>query len=320
MIKRASILIFTLILMFFAFLAHAQVQNENVSLEISPKYPKAQEEVKASLSSYTTDLNKSKISWKLNGEVSIEAVGKKDFYFKAGEAGLQTYLEAEIQASDGSFINKKIIITPADMAILWEATDSYVPPFYRGKALLTSEGMVKVVALSNSQNSAGLTYNWKLDGNNKPDSSGYKKNYFIFKNSYLDKDNTIEVTTSSLTGKGVGQGKIIIKPTSPKIVFYQKDPALGVKYERSLGAGFNINPNGSIVVVEPYFFSPKNLDSSDLKFEWSLGEESISTPSPKNELGIRPEIGQSGQSSVGISISNIKKMFLSASKKINAIF
>lgn len=312
-------LFFTFICVFFAFSAYSQVQSGNITLEINPKYPRANEEVRASLSSYSTDLNKAKISWKLDGKIAIEAVGKKDFSFNTGSAGLQTALEAEIQTSDGSFVNKKIIITPADIDMLWEASDSYVPPFYKGKALNTSEGMIKVVALTNMRDSAGLSYNWKQDDNGQPGSSGYKKNYYLFKNSYLDKDNTVEVTTSNLAGNNSGYGKITIKPGKPKIIFYEKGP-LGVKYEKALNGGFRINPNGSIIVVEPYFFSPKNLNSGDLKFEWSLGISEINTPSPKNEMGIKPEAGQSGQSSIKVAISNIKKMFLEASKEINVNF
>ena len=317
--NKILISISALIFTFFAFSAYAQVQNADVVIDINPKYPRANEEVKASLSSYATDLNKSKISWKLNGQISIEAVGKKDFSFTTAGVGLQTVLEAEIQTSDGSFLNKKIIITPSDIDMLWEATDSYTPPFYKGKALNTSEGMLKIVALTNSRDSAGLSYNWKLDDTNKPDSSGYKKNYYIFKNSFLDKENTVEVTTSSLAGNNNGQGSITIKLENPKIIFYEKD-LLGVKYEKALGNGFTINPSGKIIVAEPYFFSPKNLSSRDLEFKWSLGDSEIDTPSPKNELGIKPEKGQSGQSSIKVAISNIKKMFLSSEKEINVNF
>lgn len=319
MMKKLSILFFTFACVFFAFSACAQVQSGNITLEINPKYPRANEEVKASLSSYATDLNKSKISWKLNGKIAIEMVGKKDFSFNTGNTGLQTVLEVEIQTSDGSFVNKKIIITPADIDMLWEAYDSYTPPFYKGKALVTSEGMIKVVALTNSRDSAGLSYNWKQDDNNQPGSSGYKKNYYLFKNSYLDKDNTVEVTTSNLAGNNGGYGKITIKPWSPKIIFYEKGP-LGIKYEKALTDGFTIKSSGMIVAIEPYFFSPKNLSSGDLQFKWSLGDSEIDTPSPKNEMGIKPEKGQSGQSSIKVAISNIKKMFLEASKEINVNF
>jgi len=317
---KITILFSTFLYIFFAFSIYAQVQSGDIAIDINPKYPKANEEVRASVSTFSTDLNKAKISWKLNGQLAIEAVGGKDFSFTTADQGLQTTLEVEIQTSDGSFVNKKIIITPTDIDLLWEAVDSYVPPFYKGKALNTKEGTIKVVALTDSRNSGGLSYNWKLDDINKPDSSGYKKNYYIFKNSFLDKENAIEVTTSNLGDKNTGQGKILIKPVDPKIVFYKKDQILGSIYEKAIDNNFKINPNGEIFIVEPYFFSPKNLNSPDLEFKWSLGGIDTNTPSIKNEIGLKPEEGQTGESSIKIKINNIKKMFLSLEKEINVNF
>ncbi|MFA6524473.1 MAG: hypothetical protein WC264_03640 [Candidatus Paceibacterota bacterium] len=320
MARKITILFSAFIYVFFAFSVYAQVQSADVVLSINPNYPKANEEVKASVATFSTDLNKANISWKLNGQLSIQAVGKKDFSFTTASTGLQTILEVEIQTSDGSFINKKIIITPSDIDMLWEAPDSYTPPFYKGKALNAREGTLKIVALTNSRDSAGLSYNWKLDDTNKPDSSGYKKNYYIFKNSFLDKQNTVEVTTSNLAGNNSGQGKITINPINPKIVFYQKDLNLGTKYEKAIDNGFVIDQSGIIFIAEPYFFSPKNLNSSDLEFKWLLGGSDITTPNPKNELGIRPEAGQIGNSTVKVTINNIKSMFLNLEKEINVNF
>ena len=317
---KITILFSIFVYMFFAFSVYAQVQSANIVLNISPKYPKANENITASVATFSTDLNKAKIAWKLNGQIAIEAVGKKDFSFTTADTGLQTVLEVEIQTSDGSFVTKRIIITPSDIDMLWEAPDSYVPPFYKGKALNTSEGTIKVIALTNSRDSAGLSYNWKLDDINKPDSSGYKKNYYIFKNSFLDRNNTVEVTTSSLGGKNTGQGKIIINPVKPKIVFYQKDLTFGTKYEKAIDNNFAMSPTGEIFVVEPYFFSPKNLNSSDLEIKWYLGGSLINTPDTKNEIGLAPEEGQTGGSSIKVVINNIKKMFLNAEKQINVNF
>ena len=318
--KKGLILFSALIYVFFAFLSHAQTQTEDIVFGINPQYPKANDQVTASLSSYSTDLNKAKISWTLNGKLSIESVGKKDFSFKVGDAGTQTTLEVQIQISDGSFVNKKIIINPADIDMLWEARDTYVPPFYKGKAIAPSEGTIKVVAMPSSSGNQVYIYNWKLDDTNKPDSSGYGKNFYSFKNSYLETSNIVEVSVSDLSGNNVGSGKTTIRPGIPKILFYEKDPLLGTKWEKSLDDGYTINPNGQTIVAEPYFFSPKNLNSSDLQFKWSLGGSEINTPTTPNELSIKPESGQSGTSSIQISINNINTLFLSINKTLNVNF
>ena len=50
-------------------------------------------------------------------------------------------------------------------------------------------------------------------------------------------------------------------------------PTFGVKWETALSNGFTINKDGEILVVEPYFFSPKNINASELTFDWSLNRE-----------------------------------------------
>ena len=320
MFRKGLILFFALTFMLFAFFAHAQVQANDVTLTINPQYPKTSQDVTASLSSFSTDLNRANISWSLNGQLSVQNVGQKSFSFRTGEAGTQTSITVQIQASDGSFINKSMIISPADVDMLWEATNAYVPPFYEGKALAPSEAMVKIVAIPTSNNGEKYSYAWKQEGDNEPDSSGYGMNFYSFKNSYLEPSNTIEASLTDLYGNSVGEGQVIVNMGIPKILFYEKNPNLGTQWQNSLSDGFTINPNGETIVAEPYFFTPRNLNSSDLNFKWSLGGSAIDTPSTPNELSIKPEAGQSGTSTIDLSINNIKTLFLNLDKTLNVNF
>lgn len=317
--KKSLILFFALICMFFAFSANAQIKSDDISLTINPKQPNPNETVFATLASYSIDLNKTLISWSLDGQTVFQGVGQKTFSFKTSDSGIQTVINAKIDMTDGSSVNKQQIINPATIDVLWEAVDSYVPPFYKGKALIPSEGAVKVVALLNSDRSASSSYSWKLDGKSKVDSSGYGKSAYVFKKSYLDKINKIEVSASSLMGDAFGTGKIEIENANPKILFYKKDPYLGTIWSETLKNSFTINPAGEILVVEPYFVSPKNLSSSDLKLDWEIAGSVISTPNIKNELSIKPE-SKNGTSTIKVTVENIKSMFLKASEKINVNF
>jgi len=320
MFRKGLILSLALTFMFFAFFVHAQTQTNDIVLTINPQYPQTNQDVTASLSSFSTDLNRANIAWSLNGQLSVQNVGQKTFSFKTGNTGTQTSISVQIQTSDGSFINKSLVVTPADIDMLWEATDSYVPPFYEGKALAPSEAMLRIVAMPTSNTGENYSYTWKQDDNNEPDSSGYAKNSYSFKNSYLEPNNTIEASVSDLYGSSIGDGKITVTMGTPKILFYEKDLNLGTKWEESLTDGFTINPNGETIVAEPYFFTPKNLNSNDLSFKWSLGGSAITTPSTPNELSIKPESGQSGSSTIDLSIDNVKTLFLSLDKTLNVNF
>ncbi len=319
MLKKSLILSFAIIFVFCASLTNAQVKSEDISLTINPKQPSAGETVSAKLSSYMLNLDKALISWNVNGQLATQAVGKKDFSFQIGENGSQTIIDVKIDTVDGNTISKQLAISPADINLLWEAPDSYVPPFYKGKALFSQESPVKVVVLLNSDKSNSASYNWKLDDNSKIDSSGYGKSFYVFNKSFLDRSNTIEVSASGLLGNNIGSGKITLGNWDPKIVFYKKDLTFGTIWEQALGDNFTINSKGDTIVAEPYFISPKDLNSSDLKLTWTLGNSDISTPETKNEISIKPDT-KNGSSIIGITIENIKKMFLKVNKQINVNF
>jgi hypothetical protein len=320
MARKSLTIFFVLIFMFFAFEINAQIQSGDITLEINPQYPKENEEVRASLSTFTTDLNNAKISWKLDGQMALEGVGKTNFSFNVGISGSQTSLEVKIETLNGSVVNKQIYLSPSSVDMLWEAPDAYVPPFYKGKAMVSTEGTVKVVSIPSNKSLTGFNYKWKQDGKNKPTSSGYEKNYYLYKNNYLEKNNTIEVTVSNLLGNENGTGKVTITPSTPKIIFYEKNLSFGTKWEKVLDSGFVVNPSGAIIVAEPYFFSIKDLDSSNYSFKWFLNGEQTTTPNPKNSLAIKPESGKSGSSIIKIIIDNIPTLFQSAEKELNVNF
>jgi hypothetical protein len=320
MLKKSLIIFFVVISIFFAFSANAQLQNGDIVFQINPKYPKVNDSVTASLSTYTTDLNNTKISWILNGETMTEGIGKTSYFFRVGNSGFQTNIEAKIQTINGNVVTKKISISPSNIDMLWEAYDTYTPPFYKGKTLASSEGSIKVVAIPSTKNLTGYNYKWKQDDKNDLAASGYEKNYYVYTNSFLEDKNTVEVSVMDLLGNGIGLGKITITPGSPKIVFYKKDQIMGTKWEESLSDGFYINKNGEIIVAEPYFFSKRDLNSSFYKFDWYLNGEQITTPNQKNILPVKLASDKTGSSLIKVIINNNKTLFQSIGKTINVNF
>lgn len=329
MMKKGIILfsVFTVFIsIFFAFTAKAQLRSTDLVLTLSPAFPSPNQNVTATLASYVTSLDKAKISWSINGQESNSGIGKKSFSFTTLSAGSSMNLVANIETVDGENVQKSILINPGDIDMLWEAVDAYVPPFYKGKKLAPTQGYFKVVAIPNLTTSTGkvdpnnLSYTWTRDGNGQPNSSGWGKNAFTFKNSYLDTVNEVEVEISSISGNSNAYSKINLQTVKPKILFYQKDPVFGVKWEKALNNGFKINPEGETLIVEPYFFSPKNLSSSDLSFKWFINNQQIETPNPKNILSVKLESTQSGSAKINIAIENIRTLFQSMEKELSVEF
>ncbi|MDO8658965.1 MAG: hypothetical protein Q7K54_00015 [Candidatus Parcubacteria bacterium] len=326
MIKRYLILILILSATFFGSSVSAQVRSTDIVLSLSPEFPNPNQNVTATIASFSTNLDKAYVSWSVNNEESSSGIGKKVFLFTTKDSNSPLSITANINTIDGQSIQKTITITPTDVDMLWEASDSYVPPFYKGKALVGSQGIFKIVAMPNliSQgqqvNMNNLSYVWTKDGDIQPNASGWGKSAFTLQNSYLDKVNEVKVTISDIAGSTTTSGTTQLFTSNPKIVFYENDFLLGTKWEKALTNGFQISPNGSTLVAEPYFFSPQNISSSNLTLEWSLNREEIKTPNPKNSLSVKPDAGQKGSALIKVVVNNIRTLFQSAEKEINVQF
>lgn len=321
MFKKILILPLVLISIFCIFnSAHAQLLSSDISIDVNPKNPKANQEVRVALSSYSTDLNQAKISWFLNNSKAYEGIGKKEFVFTANNQNSQTIIEAIIETLNGSIINKKITISLNSVDLLWQASSSYSPPFYKGKALVPPEGTFKMVAIPTSSGTLGYSYKWKQDGNYKTDSSGYGKSFYTFKNSYLDKTNEVEVAITDLFGNNIGNNRISLSTIKPEILFYQKDAGLGTLWNQTLENGFMISQNGVTFVAESYFFSPKDLTSNNFSFSWYVNGDQIETPDPKNVLSVIQENKESGSAEIKLVIDNLKTLFQKSENKINVNF
>ena len=318
--------LFSISLLLFSFSALAQVRDTDLVLGLSPQYPAPNQNVIATLNSYVLNLDKANISWSVNGEENANGIGKKNFSFKVGNLGSNTEVVASINTLDGQTIEKKIIIAPTDIDLLWEAVDSYAPPFYKGKSLTPNQGTFKVVALPSittngaNINPNNLSYKWERDGNGQPDSSGWGKSSYVFRHSYLDKNNEVQVEVSDISSNINTGGKIILYTADPKIVFYKKDSLFGTDWNNALSSPFSVGENGDTLVAEPYFFSPKNINASELAFDWSINGENITTPNPKNILSIKKEAGQTGVAKIKVVISNVATLFQEMAKTLDVNF
>lgn len=304
----------------------AQVQETDVSISANPSYPKPGSGVVVTLSSFTIDLDKAFIVWSVSGVEKANGVGKKSFSFNLDPTNSKTQVSAFVTSVSGSTITKNIFINSVDVDVLWEATDSHVPPFYRGKALGVREGSFKIVAIPNITSSRGkvspsnLSYTWKKDREVQVSTSGFGKDSFTYKNNYLDTSNEIQVEISDVENKTKTGSKITVPTLSkPELLFYRKDPKLGLALERTINNGYTLGEEPETLVVVPYFFSPKNINSSILSFSWSSGGESIRPNKNRNEITVVAPKGGGG-TEITVSVENRNSLFQALEKKINVTF
>ena len=324
---RLSLLyLITVLIVFGSFvLKVSAASSDSILVNIAPPNPAPNENTTITLSSYANNLDSVPISWSVNGKTVASGTGKKSFSVTAPAAGGETDVVATISLPDGA-INTPITIKPSVMELLWQANDSYVPPFYRGKALPTAESEIKVVAMPEVRNGSSnvppqnMTYAWQKDYTNNVDGSGYGKNFFTYISDYLDNSNNVSVTASTTDQKYSSDASLDIGMTQPKILFYKNDNNLGTIWEQTLADGHKIQ-GSEIVQVAPYFISPKELLNPTLVWGWFINDSSVSLTSFKKYLmPLQAQSGVSGTAKLRLDITSQDKIFETASQEMNVTF
>ena len=262
--------------------------------------------------SYAFDLNKSVIKWESGGNIVLSGYGKTSYTFKAFGPNTTTSINVSITPPNTiATITKNILISPAEVGLLWESVGGYAPPFYKGKTFVSREGWIKTVAIPNTNlnnNGTGkFTYTWSSNDNNIQSASGYGKDSYVFKNSILKNTENITVIASSVDGSYNATKTIDIPTISPKLIFYKRSPTEGILYNNALKDGDFMQENEMTIVAEPYFLSLKG-NESNFTYKWSVNGKDIETPSNKSELTVRPG-SRGGYATIPLTIQNLKTLF-----------
>lgn len=300
------IFIIIAVLAFVPFILSAQ-SDSNLTFSISPSNPKPYEQVTVSLISYGYDLSKYYIDWNLNGKNIAYGQGRKTASFQLGNIGEPSKLTLTIKIPNGTDIIKTVTINPSIIDLIWQS-NTYVPYFYKGKALATNDSLIKVVALPKMANNQGkiinsdkLVYRWTMDGFYYGNSSGLAKNYFIFN---LDSNgNKIELEVNDPETGIKNKSQISINPRKPELILYAKKPLMGIDYSKSLEKEYLLEEPEITIKAEPYFFPFKNW--LELNFDWLVNNEKIGVPENfPSEITLRKKEGTTGATTLDLKLKN----------------
>ncbi len=320
-----KILILFFIISFFSISnANLDLNNQDLNIKLDPKFPSANESVTASTEIYITDMNRAKVSWYVDGILKSEGIGEKEFSFRTKDFGEATNLTIQISSSDIGQISKTFKIIPAELDLIWEA-DTFTPPFYKGKALNSHQGIIKIVALPNFIKSNGvkidpkeLIYTWKKDWKISANNSGYGKNSFSFIGPELFREKVISVEAETIDGTIKSKNNILIENYLPEIIFYEDDPLLGILTNKNLKYFpiFNNKSEEIKITAYPFFFSLYNEE--DVQYDWFINNDPAY--SFKNKITIRREEGITRTFPITLKIKDLKKLMLFTEDSFNLNF
>jgi hypothetical protein len=211
----------------------------------------------------------------------------------------------------------QISLVPASIDLLWEA-DSYVPPFYLGRALPGSNSMIRVLAIPHfvQQNgselaSSDIDFTWKLNGAVLEAQSGVGESSVVVPAAILYGSDTVTVDAFASGSSLSGEATVSVRTADPQLVLYEDSPLFGIMYHQALSQSSNAGEAETSFAAVPYFTETSSPNDPALAYEWSVdGSPVTADPQDPSEVTINAQ--SQGTAQIGLSLSNPSDPFFSA--------
>ncbi len=300
----------------YAFVATAQVGtiSSDIQFRVIPKYPGPYETVRIEAQSFSFDVKTTPFVWFINGRKDESGIAKTIITAKTGPIG--TPLRVTVQATPRSstrHYEQTLTIWPAHVDLLWQ-TNTYTPPWYRGKALPVSGALLTIIALPTLSSAEGAIepqeafYDWHVDNTPLSRESGMGKNtlqYRIPSNERLDKIIRVSVYNKDKTVKM--EKRITIPIQQPRIIFYELDPLRGPRIQHMIGNEYAMaSASETQIIAEPFFSS---IPAAQLSYEWTIGNESLDPGETPRVLTYRVPSAITARQNVTLNVINPFSVF-----------
>jgi len=282
----------------------------NLELNLKPEYPAANQTVSAQVALYGLEIERCEIAWFVNGVLKERKTGQTEFFFQVGDWGETTTLVVQINTPHNELLTKQLQVTPVEVDLIWE-TDTLTPPFYKGKAVNSSNAVINITAFPNfvadnnqKINADKLIYRWIVDSKVMGDQSGYGKKTFSLEGPQSNRSKHIKVEVESTDGNLRAQKSISLRSQNPQVIFYEEDPLLGILYNSAIKDEYNLKKEEIKIVAVPFFLSPQN----NTLYKWTINNQTIENNLDKNKIILRQPTDQTGQSKIALKIQNMGKI------------
>jgi len=286
-----------------------------VVIQATPAIPSAGDSVHFSVEGSVYDFSKDTITWTLNGKTIASGVGVSSADATVDSKG--DTLDVIVDVSDPTWgdASNEITIVPAQMDILYDAP-SYVPPFYRGRALpsaggtLNLQAVARIVQGGTTLPNSSITYTWSRNGTVLGNLSGRGKSQISIDSPALYGADTISVRASANDDTLSANASIVIPSASLTLKLYEDHPLFGVTYFNALPATIPAQSEMTVAAV-PYFATVTNLYDQSLQYAWLLNDSPLLASSTKRNE-VTPASNQN-TAKLHLDVTSSDNFFLSAS-------
>lgn len=294
-----------------------------VTFKVSPQTPAPNQAVTISIQSYAVDLDSSRITWYVDGEIVLDGLAQKSIQTMTKEFDRAVTINVVIATPDGQRLDKQFLLNPLEVDLLWEA-DTFVPPFYKGKALPTYKSFVKLVAIprfsSRLGDPASYTYTWTAN-QTQGIGQGLGRSSVLVPMRYAGSVVPVNVRVDN-PAPGGKSGSVTknITAVDPIMIFYEDAPLLGLRLDHALGREIKTTGTSFTLRAIPYFFSNDDMENGSLVYSWQKDAQKVSLGHNPHTLVLGREGGSAQASMVRLSLQNRSRILQSAAAQITVNF
>lgn len=295
----------------------------DASLSVTPTYPSPHDTVIVTLASYSFDVNTAEIIWKSGNKTLLSGTGQKRLSVTLGNAGQVVPISYTAKTAAGLSVSGSITLTPQSVDLLFETDESYVPPFYEGKALPGEGSVIRVIAVPSLYESGGrvaptsLAYNWYVNGEYLDRASGVGRQSATIGMEYLTHATDVRVLIRSPRGT-TAEKVLTVYPHDVLPILYPYDEILGTDFTKPLIRRMEV-AGGIRLSLEPFYFSTKSAVESTASYGWYVDGLPV-TAEQNTLLSLTPQENSVGTRMLSVVLENSKRLLQKTRSDIEIIF
>lgn len=260
--------------------ARAQFLPEEISLVATPSSPSPGENFEVQAATPTFDKNAFFFQWSVNGVArpDLSGMGRSTIKLTAGKIGSVVRIGVTASHPREGTRSAALTVRISDLVLTWSA-ETYVPKWYKGKALPLQDSVTRVTAVpriiidGSAINPDNLIYIWSLDDEDRvlvgPGESVFRLRFSNFPRA----THRISLVVEDRL-KRIRKEKILLieAERNPRLSIYEVRPLGGVEPRRSASL-FPVSGETLDLLAEPFFFGVASKRA--LTFTWRVAGSEV---------------------------------------------
>lgn len=296
--------------------------ERSFDFEIQPQFPHPGETVSIFAETYSFDISRADVIWKVNGDTIKKGKGLKTFDFTAPEVGDKTTISFTATRG-GETISHSTNITTSAIDLIVEA-DTYTPALYKGRALATHKAPLRIVAapfFGNGYDAEDLIYTWRVNGVVQGTLSGPGRSILKTTAAPYSRRTEIRVDVESADGKVQGREVVSIKTEVPQVLLYAINPLLGPSTTTILANRTELEEEEVTINAEPFYAPGTYRESLPITYKWKLNGKTVaSTNDDLGTITLRQAGNGRGKAQVSVSIEHPQEVTLQGGDSAAFVF